>query len=113
MNKSYDLICKIGYHISNIGYLYLADAVEFATENIEIAYQSIDQIYQHIATLRSTTALAVSRAIARATTDIWDCSRNKLFHVIGCETSEKLSPSDLILYCANFIEKCKENKEAI
>lgn len=32
MNKSYDLICKIGYHISNIGYLYLADAVEFAAE---------------------------------------------------------------------------------
>ena len=92
MNKSYYLICKIGYHISNIGYLYLADAVEFSKENIEIAYQSIDKVYQHVATLRSTTAFAVSRAIARAVEDIWDCSRNKLFRVIGCETSEKLSP---------------------
>lgn len=108
MNKSYDIICKIGCHISNIGYLYLADAVEFATENIEIAYQSIDQIYQHIAALRSTTAFAVSRAIARAVEDIWDCSRNKLFHVIGSETTDKLSPSDLILYCANIIEKNKD-----
>lgn len=105
MNKSYDLICKIGYHISNIGYLYLADAVEFATENIEIAYQSIDKIYQHIAALHSTTEFAVSRAIARAVEDIWDCSRSKLFQMIGCETSEKLSPSDIILYCANIIEK--------
>lgn len=108
MNKSYDLICKIGYHISNIGYLYLADAVEFATENLEIAYQSIDKVYQHIAELRSTTAFSVSRAIARAVEDIWDCSRNKLFSIIGCETTDKLSPSDLILYCANIIEKNKD-----
>lgn len=113
MNKSYDLICKIGYHISNIGYLYLADAIEFATENLEIAYQSIDKVYKHVAELRSTKAFTVSRDIARAVVDIWDCSRSKLFQMIGCETSEKLSPSDLILFCANMIINNKEDREAI
>lgn len=100
MNNYYTLICQIGYHVSHIGYMYLADAIEYAVNNFEDAYLSFGNIYKYVAERRHVSTHAVAKAIERVADDIWDNNRVKLFKFLGNEVSEKLTAGDLIIFCA-------------
>ena len=98
------LISKVGGHVTRPCYRYLEEAVRCCLEMEEFPRGQLTKILYPMVAQRfglkgRRAGKTVSRAVARAVADTWDCGdRGKLQAIAGGEWRGRPTPGELLYY---------------
>ena len=94
------LLDRVAKHRTRIGYGYLETAVELVIRKGVFPAKGLMKLYGEIAEREKKSARTVSRDIARAVEDLWECGDVKL---LDRQMISGTSPGETIFLLANYL----------